>query len=109
LLNVVRFLLFAAKSRRGLAWQIAARPTVLVAGAGYRRHYHPGDVCRSGRNVHPVEQFSHSESQATVSAMLANTLVYDRKGIIMEYLVVLATVMMIALYALIIERSLPKT
>ena len=41
--------------------------------------------------------------------MLANTLVYDRKGIIMEYLVVLATVMMIALYALIIERSLPKT
>jgi hypothetical protein len=60
-------------------------------------------------HVHPVEQFSHSESQATVSAMLANTLVYDRKGIIMEYLVVLGTVTMIALYALIIERSLPKT
>jgi hypothetical protein len=66
-------------------------------------------VSRSGRNVHPVEQFSHRESQAAVSAMLAKTLVCGGKGIIMEYVVVLATVTMIALYALIIARFLPKT
>ena len=41
--------------------------------------------------------------------MLAKTLVCGGKGIIMEYVVVLATVTMIALYALIIARFLPKT
>jgi hypothetical protein len=40
--------------------------------------------------------------------MLAEILICGGKGIIMEYLVVLATATMVALYALIIARSLPK-
>jgi hypothetical protein len=41
--------------------------------------------------------------------MLAKTLVCCRKEIIMEYLIVLVAATMVALYALIIARSLPKT
>jgi hypothetical protein len=61
------------------------------------------------RGPYPLEQFSHSQSQAAVSAMLARILVCGPKEIIMEYLIVLVTATMVALYALIIERSLPRT
>ena len=50
----------------------------------------------------------HKESQAAASGMsLGVKITPERK--IMEYLVVLATATMIAVYAIIIARSLPKT
>jgi hypothetical protein len=52
-------------------------------------------------------QFSHSQSQAAVSAAPRKDPAYRGKEIIiMEYFVVLATMLMIALYALIIGRTL---
>jgi hypothetical protein len=53
------------------------------------------------------EQFSHSQSQTAVSAAPRKDPAYRGKEIIiMEYFVVLATMLMIALYALIIGRTL---
>jgi hypothetical protein len=51
-------------------------------------------------------QFSHSQSQAAVSAASRKNPIYRGKEIIMEYLVVLATMLMIAAYAFIIGRTL---
>jgi hypothetical protein len=51
-------------------------------------------------------QFSHSQSQAAVSAARRKNAVYRGKEIIMEYLVVFATMLMIAAYAFIIGRTL---
>jgi hypothetical protein len=51
-------------------------------------------------------QFWHSQSQAAVSAATGKHPVYRGKEIIMEYLVVLATMLMIASYAFIIGRTL---
>jgi hypothetical protein len=54
-------------------------------------------------------QFSHSKSQFVVSAKRTKAPVCGGEEIIMEYLIVLATATMVAFYALIISRSLPKT
>jgi hypothetical protein len=80
-----------------------------LAVAHHCRHHHAGDVRRSGSNIHPVEQFSHSESQAAASQMLAKNLVSGGKEMITKYLIVVGTAAMVALYALIALRLLPKT
>ena len=61
------------------------------------------------RHGYSEEQFLHRESQTEMSAPPAMIPVYGGKEAIMEYLIMLATVTMVALYALIIARSLPKT
>ena len=62
----------------------------------------------SDANSCKSSQFLHRESQIPISALFAENLVWLRKENIMDYLVVLVTASMIALYAFIIGRSLPK-
>jgi hypothetical protein len=71
--------------------------------------HHAGDVRRRSRDVHTLEQFSLSETQDVTSSLPAAALTCDTKEWIMDYVIIFATVVMIAFYALIITRCLPTT